>query len=118
MKQMFPYTNEMRVLPAELQSQLAEDQGCWLKFTDSFNVQVESQVIQDNQELQLETQEGSVQSHSTSVQSNSDGSVCISLQSRHAAASKFLLFTGKFLFSECLFGMQKSFLKYLGIQIK
>ncbi|KAN0023497.1 hypothetical protein ACTFIV_007883 [Dictyostelium citrinum] len=41
---------------------------------------VESQVIQDNQELQLETQEGSVQPHSTSVRSNSDGSVCISPQ--------------------------------------
>ncbi|KAN0033197.1 hypothetical protein ACTFIV_005208 [Dictyostelium citrinum] len=41
---------------------------------------VESQVIQDSQELQLETQEGSVQSHSTSVRSNSDGSVCISPQ--------------------------------------
>ncbi|KAN0033196.1 hypothetical protein ACTFIV_005207 [Dictyostelium citrinum] len=37
---------------------------------------VESQVSQDNQELQLETQDGSVQS----VRSNSDGSVCISPQ--------------------------------------
>ncbi|KAN0023520.1 hypothetical protein ACTFIV_007906 [Dictyostelium citrinum] len=41
---------------------------------------IESQVIQDNQELQLETQEGGFQSHSTSVRSNSDGSVCISPQ--------------------------------------
>ncbi|KAN0030092.1 hypothetical protein ACTFIV_011315 [Dictyostelium citrinum] len=41
---------------------------------------VESQVIRYSQELQLETQEGSVQPHSTSVRSNSDGSVCISPQ--------------------------------------
>ncbi|KAN0025787.1 hypothetical protein ACTFIU_000050 [Dictyostelium citrinum] len=38
---------------------------------------VESQVVEDDQELQLATQEGSIQSHPTSVRSNSDGSVCI-----------------------------------------
>ncbi|EAL73800.1 hypothetical protein DDB_G0267326 [Dictyostelium discoideum AX4] len=39
----------------------------------------ESQIIdQSNQELQLATEEGSVQSHSTSIRSNTDGSVRIS----------------------------------------
>ncbi|KAM9954813.1 hypothetical protein ACTFIW_000916 [Dictyostelium discoideum] len=42
-------------------------------------LQYESQIIvQSNQELQLATEEGSVQSHSTSVRSNPDGSVRIS----------------------------------------
>ncbi|KAN0025784.1 hypothetical protein ACTFIU_000047 [Dictyostelium citrinum] len=41
---------------------------------------VESQVVEDDQELQLATQEGSIQSHPTSVRSNSDGSVCIAPQ--------------------------------------
>ncbi|KAN0022975.1 hypothetical protein ACTFIU_009058 [Dictyostelium citrinum] len=41
---------------------------------------VESQVVEDYQELQLATQERSVQSHPTSVRSNSDGSVCIASQ--------------------------------------
>ncbi|KAN0022944.1 hypothetical protein ACTFIU_009027 [Dictyostelium citrinum] len=40
----------------------------------------ESQVVEDYQELQLATQEGSFQSHPTSVRSNSDGSVCIASQ--------------------------------------
>ncbi|KAN0022952.1 hypothetical protein ACTFIU_009035 [Dictyostelium citrinum] len=41
---------------------------------------VESQVVEDDEELQLATQEGSVQSHPTSVRSYSDGSVCIASQ--------------------------------------
>ncbi|EAL73831.1 hypothetical protein DDB_G0267188 [Dictyostelium discoideum AX4] len=41
----------------------------------------ESQIIdQSNQELQLATEEGSVQSHTTSIRSNTDGSVRISPQ--------------------------------------
>ncbi|KAM9948591.1 hypothetical protein ACTFIT_009789 [Dictyostelium discoideum] len=41
----------------------------------------ESQIIvQSNQELQLATEEGSVQSHPTSIRSNTDGSVRISPQ--------------------------------------
>ncbi|KAM9985632.1 hypothetical protein ACTFIZ_000228 [Dictyostelium cf. discoideum] len=38
----------------------------------------ESQIIQSNQELQLATEEGSVQSHPTSIRSNPDGSIRIS----------------------------------------
>ncbi|KAM9994450.1 hypothetical protein ACTFIZ_012917 [Dictyostelium cf. discoideum] len=38
----------------------------------------ESQIIQSNQELQLATEEGSIQSHTTSIRSNTDGSIRIS----------------------------------------
>ncbi|KAM9994434.1 hypothetical protein ACTFIZ_012882 [Dictyostelium cf. discoideum] len=40
----------------------------------------ESQIIQNNQELQLATEEGSVQSHPTSIRSNTYGSIRISLE--------------------------------------
>ncbi|KAN0022945.1 hypothetical protein ACTFIU_009028 [Dictyostelium citrinum] len=48
--------------------------------TTSASCRVESQVVQDDQELQLATQERSIQSHLTTVRSNSDGSVCIPSQ--------------------------------------
>ncbi|KAN0018573.1 hypothetical protein ACTFIU_011191 [Dictyostelium citrinum] len=41
---------------------------------------VQSQVVEDDQELQLATQERSIQSHPTLVRSNSDESVCIASQ--------------------------------------